>query len=166
MQTSKCGTWSLRALCIFSAEHGASRQVWKAAIPRIPNGPGRGTFMMRIALCRLSGCTKEWISYPIAPRFRTCMLARFERLRAISELNSNLREASANYGRMGDDQPSEAAPVDDNDISTEKSRELLLLLTSWYLIIESARARKASDVDYTIPRALRKFFLNTARTCD
>jgi hypothetical protein len=67
---------------------------------------------------------------------------------------------------MGDDQPNEAAPTDDNDISTEKSRELLLLLTSWYLIIESARARKASDIDYTIPHALRKFFLNTVWPCD
>jgi hypothetical protein len=61
---------------------------------------------------------------------------------------------------MGDDQPNEAAPTDDNDIPTEKSRELLLLLTSWYLIIESARVRKGSDIDYTTPRALRKFFLN------
>ena len=62
---------------------------------------------------------------------------------------------------MGDDQPNEVALADDNDISTEKSRELLLLLTSWYLIIESARARKASDIDFTTPRALRKFFLNS-----
>lgn len=67
---------------------------------------------------------------------------------------------------MGDDQPNEAAPTDDNDISTEKSRELLLLLTSWYLIIESARARKCSDIDYTTPRALCKFFLNAVRPCN
>src|SRR5271154_4513747 len=88
----KCETWSLRVLCIFSAEHGASRQVWKAAMPRIPKGPGRGTFMMCIALRRLNGCTEEWTSYQIAPRFRTCMLVRFERLTATSEMNSALGE--------------------------------------------------------------------------
>ena len=58
---------------------------------------------------------------------------------------------------MGDDQLNEVATTDDNDIPTEKSRELLLLLTSWYLIIESARARKATDIDFTTPRTLRKF---------
>jgi hypothetical protein len=61
---------------------------------------------------------------------------------------------------MGDDHLNEAAPTDDNDISTEKSWELLLLLTSWYLIIESTRARKGFDMDYTTPRAPCKFFLN------
>src|SRR5579859_4848064 len=111
---SKCETWSLRVLCISSAEHGASRQVWKAAMPRIPKGPARGTFMMCIALRRLSGCTEEWTSYQIAPRFRTCMLVRFERLTATSEMNSALRETSTDYGRIGDDQPNEAAPTDED----------------------------------------------------
>jgi hypothetical protein len=59
---------------------------------------------------------------------------------------------------MAGDQPNETVAPEDNDIAVEKSRELWLLLTSWYLIIESARAREVSDAAYRAPQALRRSF--------
>jgi hypothetical protein len=59
---------------------------------------------------------------------------------------------------MAGDQSNETAAPEDNDISVEKSRELWLLLTSWYLIIESARSREVSDAAYQAPQALRRSF--------
>ena len=59
---------------------------------------------------------------------------------------------------MAGDQFNETAAPEDNDIAVEKSRELWLLLTSWYLIIESARAREVSDAAYQAPQALRRSF--------
>ena len=65
---------------------------------------------------------------------------------------------------MAGDQPNETVAAEDNDIAVEKSRELWLLLTSWYLIIESARAREVSDAAYRAPQALRRSFHVATRT--
>jgi hypothetical protein len=59
---------------------------------------------------------------------------------------------------MAGGQPNETGALEDNDVAAEKARELWLLLTSWYLIIESFRAREASDAAYRTPQALRKSF--------
>jgi hypothetical protein len=69
----------------------------------------------------------------------------------------------AYYNRVARDQSNEPAATEDSDNMEEKPRELWLLLTSWYLIFESARAREASDVNYTTPQALRKPFHEAAR---
>jgi hypothetical protein len=74
------------------------------------------------------------------------------------ECNATLWRPFANCSRTAGDQPIETVAPEDNDVSAEKPRELWLLLTSWYLIFESFRAREASDAAYGAPQALRKSF--------
>jgi hypothetical protein len=70
----------------------------------------------------------------------------------------------ADHNRVARDQSNEPAATEDSDITEEKLRELWLILTSWYLIFESARAREGSDVRYSTPQALRKPFHKAIRT--
>lgn len=84
------------------------------------------------------------------------MLAQCERLTTTGECHVPFGRPFANCSRMAGDQPNETVAPEDIDVSAEKSRELWLLLTSWYLIFESFRAREASDAAYRAPQALRK----------